>query len=833
MAGMSEPSSAQAEAAAGPRYQPLVIVAAAVCTGIVADRAWPLPVGIWWSAALALCGAWYLLWGRGKERASGVAALLAAAACGAAWHHCRWHLFADRDLGFCARADDQPVCVDALVLTGSRRQLPPEPRPFRPFRRGEYARMEVEILRVRDGATWRAAAGRARVIVEQEGAPLRAGDRVRIFAHLVAPRPPMNPGEFDYAAHARADRRRAVLRAEFASCVTVTQPGGLASPTRLLESLRRGGERLLWRYLGGRRAGLASAVLLGVREEVTAEQTGAFMQTGTIHILSISGLHVGILAGTLLAMIRALGIPRAVGAPWVAAVTVLYTLLTDAHPPAVRAMILVLVFCAAYWLGRRALTMNSLAAAALAVLALNPADLFRVGVQLSFLCVIGLSWFASHPLVHGDRNDPLGRLVEEGRAWPVRAARTIGLWFWQITALGAAVWLLTLPLVMARFHLLSPVALALNAVLCFPMAAALWSGFGVLILGVIFPPLAPALGWCCEGTLALLEGMVEAARQIPASYFWVPGPPDGWLAGLYGGLAVMASTPRLRPPRRWLAALGSVWIAVGLLPGLLARNESRLSATFLAVDHGCAVVLELPSGAKVLYDAGRFAAPEMGTDAISAALWSKGIVHLDAVILSHADADHFNALPGLLKRFSVGVVYVSPVMFEDNNMALDALRAAIDAAGVPLGELAAGDVLSAGDRCLLDVLHPTKRGSLGGDNANSLVLAVRFAGRTILLAGDLEPPGLNDLLAEEPCPTDVLLAPHHGSRRSDPPGLAAWCSPKYVIISGGLRINLQETTAAYRAVGARILHTGQCGAIDVVVDDRGQIMTECFVKHGE
>ncbi|MCR4412426.1 MAG: ComEC family competence protein, partial [Thermoguttaceae bacterium] len=451
---MPEPSSTQAEAAAGPRYQPLVLVAAAVCTGIVADRVRPLPVGVWWAATFVSCGAWCLFWRRGGQRVSGVAALLAAAACGAAWHHCRWHLFPEGDLGFCARADDQPVCVEALVLVGSRRQLAPEPSPFRPFRRDEYVRLEVEVLRVRDGATWRAATGRARVIVEQPGEPLRAGDRVRIFAQLVAPRHPMNPGEFDYAAHARADRRRAVLRAQFASCVTVIRPGSRASPARLLESLRRGGERLLWRYLGGRRTGLASAVLLGAREEVTAEQTGAFMQTGTIHILSISGLHVGILAGTLLAIIRALGMPRAVGAPLVAAVTVLYTLLTDAQPPAVRAMILALVFCAAYWLGRRALALNSLAAAAIGVLVLNPADLFRVGVQLSFLCVIGLSWFASHPLVQGRRGDPLDRLVEEGRAWPARAARAIGLWLWQITALGAAVWLLTLPLVMARFHLL-------------------------------------------------------------------------------------------------------------------------------------------------------------------------------------------------------------------------------------------------------------------------------------------------------------------------------------------------------------------------------------------
>ena len=79
----------------------------------------------------------------------------------------------------------------------------------------------------------------------------------------------------------------------------------------------------------------------------------------------------------------------------------------------------------------------------------------------------------------------------------------------------------------------------------------------------------------------------------------------------------------------------------------------------------------------MLYDAGRLSSPEESTRSIASVLWSKGITHLDAVVLSHADADHFNGLPGLLERFSVGVVYVSPVMFDDPNAALEALAESI------------------------------------------------------------------------------------------------------------------------------------------------------------
>ena len=110
---------------------------------------------------------------------------------------------------------------------------------------------------------------------------------------------------------------------------------------------------------------------------------------------------------------------------------------------------------------------------------------------------------------------------------------------------------------------------------------------------------------------------------------------------------------------------------------------------------------------------------------------------IDAVVISHADIDHYNALPELLRRFSVGAVYVSPVMFDGGGAAVEALRKAIDAAGVPLREIFAGDRLHAQGDCALTVLHPPVHGTLGSDNSNSVVLEVSdyraaftFAGRS-------------------------------------------------------------------------------------------------------
>ena len=106
---------------------------------------------------------------------------------------------------------------------------------------------------------------------------------------------------------------------------------------------------------------------------------------------------------------------------------------------------------------------------------------------------------------------------------------------------------------------------------------------------------------------------------------------------------------------------------------------------------------------------------------------------------------------------------------------------------------------------------------IGSDNANSIVLLVEHAGQRILLPGDLEAGGLNDVLAEEPIDVDVLMAPHHGSARSSPAGFAAWCQPEFVIISGGKSFDASDAIEAYQGANAKVFHTADSGAVTVTL----------------
>jgi competence protein ComEC len=482
---------------------------------------------------------------------------------------------------------------------------------------------------------------------------------------------------------------------------------------------------------------------------------------------------------------------------------------------------MVWLVCAAIYTGRPVSPFNLLAASALVVVAMNPADLFRIGPQLSFLAVATLAWVGPR-LARRPTVDPLERLIAESRPWMVRALHSFGKSTRRFLLITAGVWLVSLPLVLARFHIVSPAALWLTPLLTLPISVGLIAGFVLVTFGWLIWPLSIPLAWVCEGSLAIVSKSIAACDHIPLSHVWLPGPSWWWLVGGYGTLAVWAASARLRPPRRWCLGILAGWTAIGLF---VARIESSprpaVDCTFLSVGHGCATVLELPDGTTLLYDAGQLGSPTAAARSVSSFLWSRGRTHIDAVIISHSDVDHYNALPELLRRFSVGVVYVSPVMFDAQSAATETLRHAIERAGVPMREIFAGDRLRTTPECRIEVLHPPRRGTLGSDNSNSIVLKIEYRGRRLLLPGDLESPGLDELLAEIPLDCDIVLAPHHGSTRSDPPGFAAWTTPDWVVISGDNRSTRPQVAAAYSQRGATVLNTSQTGAVTAAIDAQG------------
>jgi len=820
------------------RYQPLVMVFAAAAAGTVTDRYLPVAFWGWWLLAAGSIAAWLIAWRGGRLSIACCCLLASLLATGACWHHLAWFLFAPNDLGRFAHLDEQPTCVEAIALDAPT-YYPAEQRSiWHSLPQRERSSVPVRVVALRNGQAWQPASGRTSLSVDGVMPAVSAGARLRVFATLGKPAPPMNPGEFDFARHARSDRQLSRLSAHYSAGVTVISAGRQWSVWHAADGVRHAGHAVLQEYLPGESGDLAAAMLLGMRNEVPQNVFAQFRVTGMAHLLVVSGLHVGVLALGLFLALRIGLLSRGTALLLVVVTVGLFAMIVQGRPPVVRATALIAAMCLARFSGRRAFRFNSLAAAALVVLAINPNDLFRTGPQLSFLAVGTLIWWA--PRWTGPASvDPLDHLITQARPWYLKAARWIGRWYWRMTCASAAIWLVLTPLLVLRYHVNSPVSVPLNALLWPLVAAALLSGFALLFVGWIVPPLGAMLAAVCDVCFRATSGLVSEAAEWPGGHFWSAGPATWWVIGFYAGLLALVVLPGWRPPRRWCWALLALWTTAGIVPALLpARDRGRLHCTFLSLGHGCCAVLELPDGQSMLYDAGTLGSPDAAVRSISAFLWWRGIEHLDAVVLSHADIDHYNALPALMRRFSVGVVYVSPVMFDPvfpagSEVALTALHDAIDAAGVPIRQTWAGDRLRGPPSVEITVLHPPRIGVLGSDNANSLVLRIEFDGRVILLPGDLETPGLEDVMAELPIDCDVLLAPHHGSRRSDPPGFAAWSTPDWVVVSGGARHDRGQLADAYERQGARVLHTADVGAVRLSIATNQRVIQVETEKKGQ
>ena len=632
----------------------------------------------------------------------------------------------------------------------------------------QRTRFRLRVRQRRSGGGWREASGLTTVTLEGSLQAGGLGDSVQVWALLGRRRGPANPGERDWRSYFRSQRQLCSLWARYPECVTL-QRRASGHPRYWLRRLRARCDQVLATHLDARHHGLAAAILLGARGHMTAQQTEAFFHTGTIHLLAISGLHVGILAWALLAAARSQLMPRGVALAAVVLLTAFYAALTEGRAPVVRATLLVHVICLSWWTRRRASVFNSLAAAAIVVLVRNPSQLFLPGAQLSFVAVAALAGLGPH-LTLRPPPDPLQRLIWRSRPWPWRWVRRAGQRGAQLAAASLGVWIATTPLIQYQFCLVSPVAIVLNVVLWMPVALALFFGLGVLVCQGMCPPLASLWAAGCDLNLAVLQSSVERAQHWPGAYLWIPSPGAAWTGLFYValGLLLLGARSRRGICCGWLGLAATWWLITALSLAWPRIAPSCLRATFLSVGHGTCVLLELPAGNNLLYDCGRRGAPEASVEVVARHLWWRRIRRLDGVILSHADVDHYNMLPGLLERFRVQRVYVPPAMFDAPSPSLRALKRLLAARAVEVCACSAGDRLRVSANCQLQILHPPRRYPGETDNAQSLVLWVRCASRGILLPGDLEGRGLERLLAHPSCRADVVMAPHHGSLNSEP-----------------------------------------------------------------
>lgn len=657
-----------------------------------------------------------------------------------------------------------------------------------------------------------AVKGRCRVLVDGDATSHIAwGDRVLLTGRLDVARPPMNPGEFDFATHLK--------RCGIAAMVFLKHPSALELQGRhhpwsargLLNLFRQQTAQLLAEHLSPRNRATAEALLLGNRGHLTTDLERDFISSGTMHLLAISGLHVGILYVFLMRVFHLLLVPRNHALLIAGLICLLYAFLTDLRPSVLRASVFILFSVFGQLICREIRMGTLIGLTALVLLLFDPAIAFDVGAWLSFLAVGALGWVTERRPPEEDRVAPAEALTWQDQT--KEAVKTTTAWLLKSLHQMLAVTLLSAPLVASQFHLVSLSGMVVNILLIPFSSLTLISGYIFVATGLLFPPVAAVAGSVFEFLLASLNYAVSWTADVRFGFLMIPDLP-AWFLPVYYVLLILSAAAARSVVRQCLRIVLMTLVVVQLWIVCQTPTVPELRCTILSVGHGNAVVVE--TGRRVIVvDAGAMNRGESAADIISRCLWNRGHRMIDALVLSHPDADHYNAAPELLERMPVGRICISREFAASQAQEVQDLLARIESLQVPLSVVTHMDCLS--DPATSDeawslrfMQHVADSSRDTADNEASLVVLLETPNATLCLPGDLEGDGQNGLIPLlEPC--DLLVAPHHGSPAANTTELARKLKSPIVVLSAGDDRYLAHNQRIYR--DRQILLTARDGAV--------------------
>jgi len=602
--------------------------------------------------------------------------------------------------------------------------------------------------------------------------PLIGGERVRVWGKIARPKPATNPGQFDYAAYLKRQGVDAVLTLQHYEVLA-----GPSAPFRARAWVRSLFDRGMRPEVG---AFLAS-ITIGGREPIPDDLRASLQQSGTAHLIAISGQNLVIVMMSLWVVLTLLGLRGRVLTLLLLVLLGLYTLLTGLEVSVVRSYLMMAAFFGADLAWRKRDSLSALGLAALVLCAVDPAQVLDVGFQLSFAAVLGLAFIA--PLFH----------AFTGAGGPV--------WNWLRTGMGVslAAWLATAPIVLADFNLLTP-GIVLNNLLIVPLMSA------EFLLGVAHLAFAPLGLGALTGTAAeLLFDLTRAVSafvtSIPLSHLYAPAAPPLLIAAYYAALAAWTVWVRRTRERWWkLAAVVLLVVPLGLTAPL---RRPKLDAPFLAmldVGRGSCAYLEWPDGRNLMVDCGSLNARDPGASIAAPYLWSRGVTRLDTLVLTHPDADHVNGADSLIRLMRVRQLIVTRA-FEGRIWPPGVDVVTVERLNEPVRR---GD---------LEILGPPvweKFGRAVPPNETSIVL--RAAG--VLFPGDIEERGVEELLALPDVRARWLLMPHHGKWFRQHQEFVRRVSPETILVSAPEGYSSAKVLDAL-PLAPRI--TGREGAIEILL----------------
>ncbi|PIE71162.1 MAG: DNA internalization-related competence protein ComEC/Rec2 [Deltaproteobacteria bacterium] len=729
-------------------------------------------------------------------------------------------------------AADSPCTITGTIAT-------------RPLAAGDRWRFLLDVSSLGDGEAFQLIDD-VRIRVTVDGGPLTPviGDQLRFSGKLKPVRNFEVPGGFDYAGFMR---RKGVFFTTYTTAEAVYREPGNSLLSRAyhqpLARLRNRFSRVLDQAgVTGQVKGMLEAWTLGDRSGIPPALSDAFARTGLGHILAISGFHVGAVALVLFGGFRWIcrrirGVTSRGLADKTAALAALsgvlvYGCVAGMSDATQRAVIMAGVFLFGLIIGRDADAVNSLAAAALLILLLDPPAVFAVSFQLSFAAVAMILLVLHQPVF---RHPSITSLP----AW-VRVC-------FQYVCIATAATLGTAPLLLHYFYRIAVWSIPVNT-----LAAPL---FGLFVLP--FSLMLLPLSWVFPaGAILAARGLNPVVDALGNSLLYLGSrdgvsvlffPPDGLeLAVIYSLILLLVCLPGTwgdqTRRRQAVAGLGLVLL---LLCGKIGwtvwqrMHPGTLSVTALDVRQGTAVLVRFPDGKTLLADGGGYydnRVFDVGKHVVGPYLMRQRIRTLDRVVLTHPDGDHVNGLVHILEQFCVKSVW-----WNGDTSRCTGFRQFMNAVTerhVPLRQVSTGTEGISWGGVQMRVLHPAEPAVLSGKdgknrNNRSIVLQLGLGDSGFLITGDILRAAEKELAGRwgKQLKSQVLIVPHHGSRTSSTPGFLDQVCPEVAVASvgAGNRFHLPspEVVERYAHRGIPLLRTDQDGTVRFVTDGNQLAVHRC------
>jgi competence protein ComEC len=652
------------------------------------------------------------------------------------------------------------------------------------------------------------------------------GDLIEVKGVLETP--PEVEG-FDYREHLARQGVRSVVA--YPSTRLLDTGMGNTLKSEVIEA-RQNLTRALEKSLPEPESSLAAGILLGSRGALPRDLKSDMDASGTSHLVAVSGQNVALLAGLVIASLAWLiGRRPACLAALLAIVS--YSFLVGAEASVVRAAIMGGLYITAIAVGRQNSGWGALLLAGALMTAHDPQIVHDLSFQLSFAAVLGLATVAV-PL----REQIEARLLADSRARSFPITRPV----LDSLCLSLAATAFTIPITAVNFHqvsLVSPVAnlFVLPAFLAVAATAAV-----AAVLGSIFPNATELLGWLAWPPAAYMVTVVGLFGNLPGASIRLEGVGLAHAIAYYAALGaailyvlrrrvpvpepVASTRVNLRIAPAAAAIYGLIALsAVVVWLGVQDSSMERLSVTFMDVGQGEAILIESPTGNRVLVDGGP------SGEAITGALGRRLPFYEDAidlVVLTHLQSDHLGGLPAVLERFDVGAVVQTP------NASASGLHGAweqsLERTGTPVIQAGRGQLISLGGGVSLTILSPADYDRDLTENESSIVAKLQFGSVSMLLTGDIGKADERRLASRGvDLQADVLKVAHHGSGTSSSDEFLDRVKPHLAVISVGEanRFGHPDARTLARLDGLPVFRTDEDG--DIVVSTDG---TSVWVETG-